>query len=196
MSKQSITFSPLLSFIWYLFLFLFSLLINLHKSGGLTHTQLIISLVVSYWLIKQGYGIIFLKNKTKHVLNKYMSPLRESMVKGWLRFVLTQSKLRSLTLIPLAKQRNFYIFQNQLLNCPDFSNLGRHDIIPELGVLPHHIRSGLARKICVTQWGVYYGKWIHSNLCIIMRSQRGTKGNSMKRWKDCHGSQTHITCVN
>lgn len=29
--------------------------------------------------------------------------------------------------------------------------------------------------------GVYYGKWIHSNLCIIIRSWEVTKGESMKR---------------
>lgn len=35
--------------------------------------------------------------------------------------------------------------------CSDFSNLGQHDIIPESGVLPCHIRRGIARKIYVTQ---------------------------------------------
>lgn len=110
-----------------------------------------------------------------------MSPLRESMVKRWQRFVRTHPNYVHRLLSRSPNKDIFLDFSNRLLNCPDFSNLGRHDIIPELGVLPHHIRSGLARKICVTQGGVYYGKWIHSNLCIIMRSQRGTKGNSMKR---------------
>lgn len=86
-----------------------------------------------------------------------MSPLRvygqrmDEMCPDTFKITFTDSYLARLT-------KDIYIFQNRLLNCPDFSNLGRHDIIPELGVLPHHIRSGLARKICVTQGGVYYGK--------------------------------------
>lgn len=57
----------------------------------------------------------------------------------------------------LGSTRPLFVFDISICLCflytlssPDFSNLGQHDIIPESGVLPDHIRTGNARKTYVT----------------------------------------------
>lgn len=51
------------------------------------------------------------------------------------------------------------IMKDSLISLPnDISNLGQNDIISEDGVLPYHIRRGIAQKIYVTEEACITGR--------------------------------------